>query len=225
MVNAAARPPVENWTDGSSGIPLSGLKRRIMRPVIATGYGSDKVKSTAGCWSALTVAGTLSSESAGADGSATTSECTRDAVTRAESAASTVKLNVPAAAGVPLTTPPEAFSVRPSGSAPADIRNAYGAVPPVTVIVKLYGAPATAPGREAALVNAMPGAIVMPNVFCAVRLAASVSVTVKLKLPVAAGVPASTPVGASSVRPGGIVPLEIVNTYGGVPPEPASVVV
>ena len=43
--------------------------------------------------------------------------------------------------------------------------------------------------------------------------------------PVAVGVPAKAPVGASSVSPGGVLPAVTVNTYGGVPPLPAIVVV
>ena len=52
--------------------------------MIATGYGSD-VRSTTGCCSAFNVAGTLAIASDGAEGSATTIECTRDAVSRVAS--------------------------------------------------------------------------------------------------------------------------------------------
>jgi hypothetical protein len=49
----------------------------------------------------------------------------------------TVKLEVPAAVGVPLIAPEEAFSVRPAGRLPAETDQLYGVVPPVAVSVWL----------------------------------------------------------------------------------------
>ena len=74
---------------------------------------------------------------AGNGGRPTTMLWTRAAVRWVESATSIVKLNVPLAAGVPPTTPEEALSARPSGSAPAGIRQEYGGWPPVACSVKL----------------------------------------------------------------------------------------
>lgn len=50
-------------------------------------------------------------------------------------------------------------------------------------------------------------------------LAASVAVTVKLKLPLAVGVPESVPVAALRLSPAGRVPAETECAYGGVPPD------
>ena len=47
---------------------------------------------------------------------------------------------------------------------------------------------------------------------------ASVRLTVNWKLPAAVGVPVSTPVGASRIRPGGSDPAETDQVYGCVPP-------
>ena len=107
------------------------------------------------------------------------------------------------AAGVPLITPEAALSERPPGKAPVEMLHEYGGCPPEACIVKLYDTPAVAPGKEAGVVTVSPTAIERLNCFCAVTLFASVTVAVKVKLPVAEGVPASTPVGASSVRPFG----------------------
>ena len=57
-----------------------------------------------------------------------------DAVCDALSVTWTVKLEVPAADGVPLITPAD-DSVRPAGSAPAVTDQAKGGVPPVAVNV------------------------------------------------------------------------------------------
>ena len=58
--------------------------------------------------------------------------------------------------------------------------------------------------------------------FCA-GLPESVTMAVKLYVPVAVGVPEITPVAALSNRPGGKEPEAIDQLYGGVPPLAASV--
>ena len=65
----------------------------------------------------------------------------------------TVKLDVPAAVGVPDSTPVEAFRVIPAGSVPALTDHAYGAVPPLTVSVSEYHRP---PHPTAALGSSAP---------------------------------------------------------------------
>ena len=80
-----------------------------------------------------------------------------------------------------------------------------------------------ASGRAAGLVNVSPWPIASVNCFWAVTDALSVSVTVKLKLPEADGVPVIAPVGPSRVKPGGSEPAVTDHEYGGVPPVPASV--
>jgi len=82
----------------------------------------------------------------------------------------------------------------------------YGGCPPEASIVKLYDAPAVAPGSEAGVVNMTAVPIESVNCFCAVTLFASVTVTVKVKLPVAVGVPSRVPVAACSERPLGREP-------------------
>jgi hypothetical protein len=52
-----------------------------------------------------------------------------------------VKLNVPAAVGVPDIAPVEEFSVRPGGREPATIAKVYGGTPPVATRLELYGVP------------------------------------------------------------------------------------
>src|SRR5262249_9569029 len=160
------------------------------------------------------VAGRLLSDSDGAEGSVTTRECARAAVSPRASATSRVKLNVPAALAVPAITPLEPFSARPVGSAPADKRNVNGAVPPTATKVKVYAVPATAFGSAAGVENVSPERIVRLNAFCVVSFAASVRVTVKLNVPVVVAVPESAPVGATNPMPGGSVPAVTVKTYG-----------
>src|SRR5215467_8522652 len=63
-----------------------------------------------------------------------------------ESTACTVKVNVPAARGVPVTAPVLPLIVSPAGSAPREIDHEYGAAPPLTCTVWLYGVPTTPPG-------------------------------------------------------------------------------
>ena len=53
------------------------------------------------------------------------------------SVAVTVRFEVPAVVGVPVTAQPFAPSVKPAGRAPLAIEQTYGAVPPVTPIVAL----------------------------------------------------------------------------------------
>jgi hypothetical protein len=57
------------------------------------------------------------------------------------SVAVTVKLNVPAAVGVPVKPPPLA-KFNPLGKLPVVLAKVYGAVPPVAVRVCEYGVPA-----------------------------------------------------------------------------------
>jgi hypothetical protein len=73
-------------------------------------------------------------------------------------------------------------------------------------------------GNDADAVNVRPWPIEIPNCFCAVTEFASVMVTVNVKLPVAVGVPAIAPVGASRVSPGGKEPALMDHVYGAVPP-------
>ena len=132
----------------------------------------------------------------------------------------TVKLDVPAALGVPLKTPAE-DSVSPTGSVPAVTDQLYGGVPPETASVWLYGVPAVPAGSGLTVViDSAAGSTVTVNAFVAVP--PPVTWTVKLDVPAALGVPLKTPA-EDSVSPTGSVPAVTDQLYGGVPPETASV--
>src|SRR5689334_15541208 len=82
-----------------------------------------------------------------------------DAEAEAPSVTLTVKVNVPAASGVPVIKP-EAVSDNPPGSAPAAIVQVYGGVPPLTFSDCEYGAPGV-PDARLAVVMEGAAAIVM----------------------------------------------------------------
>jgi hypothetical protein len=65
----------------------------------------------------------------------TVSENTVLATWLATSATCAVKIDVPAAVGVPLMTPVEAFRLRPAGKPPLVIDQVFGAVPPLAARV------------------------------------------------------------------------------------------
>src|SRR5262245_32850537 len=71
---------------------------------------------------------------------------------------------------------------------------------------------------------AIEGSTVMPRAWLTCWVPA-VTVTVKVEVPVAVGVPEIWPVAAAGVGPAGSVPLAIDQVYGGVPPVAASVAV
>jgi hypothetical protein len=54
-----------------------------------------------------------------------------------ESTTWAVKVNVPAAVGVPVMAPVDGFSVKPVGSEPLVIENVYGGTPPVATSAEL----------------------------------------------------------------------------------------
>jgi hypothetical protein len=77
----------------------------------------------------------------------------------------TVKVEVPAAAGVPAMAPDEGFSESGAGKAPppGTIDQVYGGVPPTAWSVCEYATPTVALGRDGAVVMVSPLAIVMVN--------------------------------------------------------------
>ena len=90
----------------------------------------------------------------------------------------------------------------------------------------LSGPPSTTPGIAIAdQIVFVALAIARSNAFVALcaGLAESVTRAVKLKLPVAVGVPEIAPLVGLSVKPGGRVPLTIDQVYDGVPPLAASI--
>jgi hypothetical protein len=127
------------------------------------------------------------------------------------SVTSTVK--VPAAVGVPVTSPVAVFSVSPAGSVPT-IEYVYGAVPPVTVIAPLSNGTPTSPVFTAAQVTEGDPLMVIMQLVLELPTA---SVTLTVKVPEAVAVPVTSPVAVFSVRPAGSVPT-IEYAYGAVPP-------
>src|SRR5690349_9681448 len=117
-----------------------------------------------------------------------------------------VKLKEPAAVGVPPTTPDE-LRFRPAGSPPELTEKLSGKVPPDTPTVCEYGWFTVALGSEPVV---MLGDGLMTTTYdCDPdESSESVAVTVKLKLPVAEGVPAIVPLELSSARPVGRVPVD-----------------
>ena len=121
------------------------------------------------------------------------------------SAAVTVKENVSATVGVPLSTP-DAESVRPSGNVPDVTENVYGDVPPLAVTILLYGVQ-TIPSASVLGATITGGHdIVIAYDMLPVQPFASVAVMVKELDPSAVGVPAKVPP-EESVKPVGKLPL------------------
>jgi hypothetical protein len=119
-------------------------------------------------------------------------------------------LEVPVAVGVPEIIPVVAARLNPAGRVPAVIDQVYAGVPPVAVMGFEYAVP-TLPDASVALIVNVGGAVVVTaieseaDLVCA-GLSASVTVAVKLAVPVAVGVPEITPVADASVRPAGRLP-------------------
>jgi hypothetical protein len=124
-----------------------------------------------------------------------------------------VKFEVPFAVGVPEIMPVVAARVSPAGSVPAVIDQVYAGVPPLAVIGFEYAVPTAPEGSVALIVNAGGAAVATTiesctDLVCA-GLPASVTVAVKLVVPLAVGVPEITPVAAASDRPAGRLPVVI----------------
>jgi hypothetical protein len=141
----------------------------------------------------------------------------------AESFTITVKVDVPFARGVPLITPFAAFSERPAGNEPTLIDQVYGAKPPVSATAAEYATPFWAVGSDVVLIDIADTTIESAFVpVPAVGVVESVTLTVKLNVPVVVGVPVIAPVEAFSERPLGNEPVVIDHAYGVTPPEAAT---
>jgi hypothetical protein len=121
-----------------------------------------------------------------------------------------VKLDVPLVVGVPEIIPVVAARVSPAGRLPAVIDQVYAGVPPVADMGLEYAVVAVPPGSEAEIVNAggVGAATTIERVtdlVCA-GLPASVTVAVKLDVPLAVGVPEISPVLAPKASPAGRLP-------------------
>ena len=125
-----------------------------------------------------------------------------------------VKLDEPAATGVPLIIPSASFS--PAGSDPLATDHVYGGVPPVTLIACEYPVPAVPAGNEDVVMFNAGALIVSNSGALADDDALSVTLTVMLEEPGVVGVPEI--VLPASPSPAGSDPLEIDHVYGGSPP-------
>jgi len=112
-----------------------------------------------------------------------------------------------------------AFSVRPAGSEPETTVQVYGAVPPVTPMVPVYGTLTVAGGGDVMVSVAIGACTVTVTVSVAVLagFAESVAVTPTDVVPAVCGVPVMLQ-SAFSVRPAGMEPEATVQWYGPVPP-------
>ena len=121
------------------------------------------------------------------------------------------------AVGVPDTTPVDAFNTRPAGNDPAVTDHEYGVTPPVAATVDEYSTPLDATGIDTVdTTNGFTTRIV--NARDALRPSASVTVNVNDDVPVAVGVPDTTPVDVENVNPAGTLP-DIDHVNGPTPPD------
>ena len=104
----------------------------------------------------------------------------------------TVKLDEPAAVGVPDIVLPARLS--PVGSDPLVTNHVYGGVPPVALSPCEYAAPTVPDGKDVVVMTG-GGSTVSDSALVAIPPPLSVNCTVKLAVPATDGVPLITPVG------------------------------
>lgn len=119
----------------------------------------------------------------------------------------TVKLDDPAAVGVPAIVPPERLS--PAGSDPVATDQVYGGDPPVALSACEYPTPTMPTGNEDVVIVNAGELITNDNGAVADTDALSVTLTVKLDDPAAVGVPDIVP--AERFNPAGSDPLATVH--------------
>src|SRR5579872_4248472 len=129
----------------------------------------------------------------------------RVAVSELLSFTCTVKLEVPAAVGVPLSCP-AVLRANPAGNVPLVTDHWYGDVPPLAVSVCVYAVPTVPLGTGEVVVIASPAPIVNLKFCVAVSELLSFACTVILEVPAAVGVPLSCPA-VLRANPAGNVPL------------------
>jgi hypothetical protein len=127
-------------------------------------------------------------------------------------------LEVPFVDKVPVIAPVVGMRVKPAGSAPADIDQVRGNVPPEAAAVWEYTAPAVPPGSPSVVIVSV-AATAIERGLNAVAPAASTALIVKVYGPGAAvGVPEMMPVTEFKVSPAGSAPADIDQLSGRVPP-------
>ena len=134
------------------------------------------------------------------------------------SATFTVKLDEPAAIGVPDIVLPARLS--PAGSDPLVTDHVYGGVPPVALSACEYAAPTIPAANDDVVILKAAALIVNDRAAVADADALSVTFTVKLDEPAAVGVPDI--VLPARLSPAGSDPLVTDHVYGGVPPVASS---
>jgi hypothetical protein len=128
----------------------------------------------------------------------------------------TVKLAVPVDVGVPLMVP-FAASASPAGTEPVVVDHVYPPLPPVAPSDWLYGAPVVPTGNEETVICSGGLLTTMVSAWVSVALEESVTCAVKLKLPVALGVPVMAPA-VDKVSPPGRDPMVFDHLFPPVPP-------
>src|SRR5579872_3847677 len=212
MVRVTVRPPVANWTVGSSG-PESATKVRVRVTVTSSGYGLVIPICSDDCVAGLVVAGKPVRVTGGVAGSATVKLIVTLAVAAALSFTVTTDATGPGVVGLPESWPPPEI-LTPAGRPEAE--KVYGGVPPLAPNVPDTGAPTVwfeIPGGG--MITSGVTAIVTVNDLVAVVPLESVTVTPTVNVPAVVGVPPSDPL-ADAVTPGGSPVNEKV--YGPTPP-------
>jgi hypothetical protein len=127
-----------------------------------------------------------------------------------------VTLLVPDAVGLPEIVPDAESIANPAGN-PVAVQ-VYGVVPPVAATGALYETPTMPPGSDEVLIARATPIVIekgFETIWC-VGVVASVTVTVTLLVPDAAGFPEIVPVAASMAKPAGSPAAD--QEYGVVPP-------
>src|SRR5450432_3525753 len=133
-----------------------------------------------------------------------------------ESLAWTVKVKVPGPVGIPERTP-ALESVSPLGRVPIVTVKVYGLLPPLAVMVWLYAAVVVPSGSACGFIVIVGQVMVIVYDRVPLQPLLAVALTVKVKLPLADGVPERTPA-VDRLSPPGRVPLDTVKVYGLLPP-------
>ena len=112
-----------------------------------------------------------------------------------------VKANDPVAVGVPVIAPDAAVRLSPVGRLPELMDHVNGDVPPDSVSVCEYETVRSPPSSDAVVIDSA-ALIVTDMVLVGAAPAASVTLTVKLNVPAAVGVPLKTPAELKLKPPG-----------------------
>jgi hypothetical protein len=117
----------------------------------------------------------------------------------------TLKVEVPAAVGVPAITPVEEMA-RPTGHVPDVTDHVYGGTPPVAARVCEYGAPRKLVGKVEGVATASgPRLMVSVNDRPTKCRVASLTLTLNVEIPAVTGIPPITPA-EERARRGGSAP-------------------